>query len=87
MKTGRRDGRISMANEALSNIPAPFFNFSQLKDSFASKGLNVVDLVVLSGTCQSKSARSITMQCNNISIFLQILYVDHPMVQVRILLE
>ena len=49
MKTGRRDGRISLESEALSNIPAPTFNFQQLKDSFATKGLNVLDLVVLSG--------------------------------------
>eukprot|EP00253_Pinus_taeda_P008214 PITA_08214 len=49
VKTGRRDGRISVDSEALSNIPRPTFNFQQLKDSFASKGLNVQDLVVLSG--------------------------------------
>ncbi|KAJ4722275.1 Peroxidase [Melia azedarach] len=47
--TGRRDGRISRASEALSNIPSPFFNFSALKQSFANKGLTVQDLVVLSG--------------------------------------
>ena len=49
MKTGRRDGVISRQSEALANIPSPFFNFSQLKTSFASKGLDVKDLVVLSG--------------------------------------
>ncbi|KAJ4828929.1 hypothetical protein Tsubulata_040078, partial [Turnera subulata] len=47
--TGRRDGSISRASEALSNIPSPFFNFTTLKQSFASKGLTVHDLVVLSG--------------------------------------
>ncbi|OMO53747.1 Plant peroxidase [Corchorus capsularis] len=46
---GRRDGTISKASEALSNIPSPFFNFTTLKQSFASKGLSVQDLVVLSG--------------------------------------
>ncbi|XP_077219064.1 uncharacterized protein LOC143853210 [Tasmannia lanceolata] len=47
--TGRRDGNISRASEALANIPAPFFNFSTLNSSFASKGLSIKDLVVLSG--------------------------------------
>ncbi|KAH9315078.1 hypothetical protein KI387_023705 [Taxus chinensis] len=47
--TGRRDGVISNASEALSNIPAPTSNFSQLNTSFSSKGLNIKDLVLLSG--------------------------------------
>ncbi|XP_057834024.2 peroxidase 39-like [Cryptomeria japonica] len=49
VRTGRRDGVVSQQNEALSNIPSPFFNFSQLQASFASKGLSAKDLVVLSG--------------------------------------
>ncbi|XP_062098759.1 peroxidase 3-like [Humulus lupulus] len=47
--TGRRDGKVSRSSEVQQNIPAPFFNFNQLKQNFASKGLNVHDLVVLSG--------------------------------------
>ncbi|XP_022761199.1 peroxidase 3-like [Durio zibethinus] len=47
--TGRRDGIISRASEALANIPSPFFNFTTLKQSFANKSLTVHDLVVLSG--------------------------------------
>ncbi|BFG43269.1 hypothetical protein CerSpe_295430 [Prunus speciosa] len=48
--TGRRDGTISRTREALINIPPPVFNFTQLKQSFASKNLTVHDLVVLSGS-------------------------------------
>ncbi|KAF8414087.1 hypothetical protein HHK36_002086 [Tetracentron sinense] len=47
--TGRRDGVISNSSEVLSNIPAPFNNFTTLQTSFANKGLDVKDLVLLSG--------------------------------------
>ncbi|MBA0862502.1 hypothetical protein Goshw_009369 [Gossypium schwendimanii] len=47
--TGRRDGRISRISEALANIPSPLSNFTTLVRNFTSKGLNVHDLVVLSG--------------------------------------
>ncbi|KAK6134851.1 hypothetical protein DH2020_031392 [Rehmannia glutinosa] len=47
--TGRRDGVISNASEDLAQIPAPFSNFSTLQTDFANKGLNLKDLVVLSG--------------------------------------
>ncbi|XP_017637563.1 peroxidase 56-like [Gossypium arboreum] len=47
--TGRRDGTVSQASEALANLPSPFSNFSTLVQKFANKGLNVQDLVVLSG--------------------------------------
>ncbi|KAJ0052148.1 hypothetical protein Pint_01083 [Pistacia integerrima] len=47
--TGRRDGRVSLASEFLNNIPSPFFNFTELKPNFKSRGLTVHDLVVLSG--------------------------------------
>nr|GMD17105.1 Peroxidase 3 [Ipomoea batatas] len=46
---GRRDGSISQATEALSNLPSPSSNFSTLVQRFASKGLGVHDLVILSG--------------------------------------
>ncbi|KAL1191451.1 Peroxidase 2 [Cardamine amara subsp. amara] len=44
---GRRDGRISRIAEV--NLPSPFSNVTILKKNFADKGLNVKDLVVLSG--------------------------------------
>ncbi|WVY98403.1 hypothetical protein V8G54_030554 [Vigna mungo] len=47
--TGRRDGTVSISSEALANIPAPFFNLTQLRQSFDRKGLGLKDLVVLSG--------------------------------------
>ena len=49
MPAGRRDGRVSLSSEALQFLPPPSFNLSQLVDSFATKGLGVDDLVVLSG--------------------------------------
>ncbi|PIA31907.1 hypothetical protein AQUCO_04700045v1 [Aquilegia coerulea] len=47
--TGRRDGTISRTSEALSNIPSPFENFTSILTKFRNKGLNVQDLVLLSG--------------------------------------
>ncbi|KAG4113837.1 hypothetical protein ERO13_D12G007800v2 [Gossypium hirsutum] len=47
--TGRRDGRVSRVSEALANLPSPFSNFTTLVRNFANQGLNVHDLVVLSG--------------------------------------
>ncbi|GER25284.1 peroxidase [Striga asiatica] len=60
---GRKDGIISRANETV-NLPSPFFNTSQLIQSFAKRGLSPKDLVALSGGhtlgfahCSSFSAR------------------------------
>lgn len=47
--TGRRDGLVSKLSEALSEIPSPTSNFSTLLSSFNTKGLDVTDLVLLSG--------------------------------------
>ncbi|XP_012086400.2 peroxidase 27 [Jatropha curcas] len=47
--TGRRDGTVSVSTEALTQLPSPFANITQLKQNFAAKGLSVKDLVVLSG--------------------------------------
>ncbi|GKB42655.1 peroxidase 3-like protein, partial [Tanacetum coccineum] len=46
--TGRRDGLLSNASEALAQIPAPFNNITVLIQNFANKNLDVKDLVLLS---------------------------------------
>ncbi|OEL20329.1 Peroxidase 3 [Dichanthelium oligosanthes] len=47
--TGRRDGTVSMKQEALDQIPAPTMNFTDLLQSFRNKSLDLPDLVWLSG--------------------------------------
>lgn len=49
VETGRRDGNVSILNEALQNLLSPFANITTLKQGFLSRGLSVKDLVVLSG--------------------------------------
>ncbi|XP_022136149.1 peroxidase 39-like [Momordica charantia] len=47
--TGRRDGVISRSSEALASIPPPFGNLSTLQTLFANQGMDLKDLVLLSG--------------------------------------
>ncbi|KAJ0974467.1 hypothetical protein J5N97_016432 [Dioscorea zingiberensis] len=47
--SGRRDGRVSLASEALANLPPPFFNLDQLTQSFASKNFTQEEMIILSG--------------------------------------
>ncbi|XP_073005951.1 peroxidase 27-like [Typha latifolia] len=49
VQTGRRDGVVSLAWEALANIPSPFEDITQLKSQFGARGLNAKDLAILSG--------------------------------------
>ncbi|EEC68583.1 hypothetical protein OsI_36924 [Oryza sativa Indica Group] len=46
---GRRDGRVSAANDTTTQLPPPTANITQLARMFAAKGLDMKDLVVLSG--------------------------------------
>ncbi|RZC58159.1 hypothetical protein C5167_005470 [Papaver somniferum] len=46
---GRRDGRSSLASEAFKNLPSPSSNFQILRKDFDDKGLDIRDLVALSG--------------------------------------
>jgi hypothetical protein len=61
--TGRRDGTVSIKQEALDQIPAPTMNFTTLLQSFRNKSLDLPDLVWLSGTvlhCRHHSELSYT---------------------------
>jgi peroxidase len=49
MPSGRYDGNVSLAGDTLANLPPPFATVQRLKDMFAAKGLDAVDMVVLSG--------------------------------------
>ncbi|KAH9608744.1 hypothetical protein KSS87_019408 [Heliosperma pusillum] len=61
---GRKDGRTSYAGET-RQLLAPTFNLSQLQQNFAQRGLNLRDLVALSGknctsTAYSADLKSVT---------------------------
>lgn len=69
--TGRRDGRVSISQEASELLPSPKANITSLKQQFAAKGLSVKDLAVLSGrTCKKNMANQRYIYLANIEKFL-----------------
>lgn len=46
---GRRDARTASLEAANRDLPSPFANFSELLTNFQNQGLDLKDLVVLSG--------------------------------------
>ncbi|KAF8413417.1 hypothetical protein HHK36_001399 [Tetracentron sinense] len=46
---GRKDGRVSLASETLTNLPPPTLNVDQLTQNFANKGFTQEEMVTLSG--------------------------------------
>ncbi|KAF3785027.1 Peroxidase 5 [Nymphaea thermarum] len=43
---GRRDGRVSLASEANTNLPPPVFTLSELTQFFAAKGLTQAEMII-----------------------------------------
>ena len=68
VQLGRRDGVVSRASEALANIPSPSDNFTTLEANFGGKGLDVKDLVILSGT----PATCVTLTCASVRLLFLI---------------
>ena len=68
--TGRRDGTISNSSEALSDIPPPTGNFSTLQTLFSNVGLNLTDLVLLSGKL------SIVISWHLFLSYTKLIYID-----------
>ncbi|CAN0901744.1 Peroxidase 4 [Linum grandiflorum] len=59
---GRRDARTASISAANNNLPPPFFSFSQLLSSFQAQGLDLTDLVALSGAHTIGLARCTTFR-------------------------
>lgn len=55
--TGRRDGMVSIASNVRPNIVDTSFSMDAMVKLFATKGLSLLDLVVLSGACSMSNAQ------------------------------
>nr|CAB3472798.1 unnamed protein product [Digitaria exilis] len=66
VETGRRDGPVSLASNT-GTLPSPFAGFNGILQSFANRGLNLTDLVALSGahTIGVASCSSVTPRLFN----------------------
>ncbi|CAO2207846.1 unnamed protein product [Urochloa humidicola] len=66
VETGRRDGTVSLASNT-NTLPSPFAGFAGLLQSFQNRGLNLTDLVALSGahTIGVASCSSVTPRLYN----------------------
>lgn len=82
--TGRRDGNVSLASDIEANLPSPFSDFATLLQLFTNKGLDVNDLVVLSGRNSKplRSQQACHHICNLIIMFFKNKLVIHISVTV-----
>ena len=59
--TGREDGKVSLVAEVGENLPSANANFTTLLTQFGNKGLDMDDLVILSGIQHSFFFRFLCM--------------------------
>lgn len=86
---GRRDGRISLASEASTNLPPPTFTVDQLTQFFSNKGLTQDEMVTLSGNFFQPSHKirlnPLTKIWNQLLDIIRCVYVqEHTQLAVRI---
>ncbi|XP_062208397.1 peroxidase A2-like [Phragmites australis] len=80
VETGRRDGNVSLASNT-GALPSPFAGFNGLLQSFSNRGLNLTDLVALSGAhtigvagCSSVTPRLYQGNATNVDPLLDSAY-------------
>lgn len=77
--TGRRDGTISLSSEAVNNIPPPTSNFTNLQRLFGNQGLDLKDLVLLSGNPNVLISKHIAL-LNSMAILIYLCQLLHDQV-------